>query len=79
MIHLSPQLVTIENPGSFRITICDALFDGLFDPRNQTFVKLFNLLRKGERTVSGIPTTYTVWKSQDREAPLLLKLQKYLA
>jgi predicted HTH transcriptional regulator len=71
VIHRRPLLVTIANPGGFRISIHDALVGGLSDPRNMTLVKLFNLLGLGERAGSGIPNIYAVWKSQGWEAPLL--------
>ena len=70
VIHRRPQIITIANPGAFRISILDAV-SGLSDPRNYTLVKLLNLIGIGERAGSGIPNIYAVWKKQGWKAPVL--------
>jgi predicted HTH transcriptional regulator len=71
VIHRRSQNITISNPGGLRISIEDALVGGIFDPRNFTLFKLFNMLNVGERAGSGIPNIYHVWKTQNWQEPVL--------
>ena len=71
VIHRRPQHITIANPGSFRISIHDALAGGISDPRNYTLFKLFNLIGIGERAGSGIPNIYAIWKKEGWASPIL--------
>lgn len=50
--------ITMSNLGGFRIEIDAAKSGGVFDPRNGTMLKMFNLIDIGERASSSIsPTT----------------------
>ena len=71
VIHRRPGFVTIENPGSLRISATDAVSGGVSDPRNATLIKLFNLIEIGERSGSGLPSIFNVWETQGWKAPLL--------
>ena len=64
-----PKTITIANPGGFRIPIEEAILGGNSDPRNETLLKMFNLVGIGERAGSGIPSIYHVWAEQKWEAP----------
>jgi predicted HTH transcriptional regulator len=54
--------IILENPGSFRVTMGEALSGGVSSPRNAVILKMFNLLDIGERTGSGIPLIFKNWK-----------------
>jgi predicted HTH transcriptional regulator len=64
-----PNEITIANPGGFRIPLEDAIHGGLSDPRNETLLKMFNLIGVGERAGSGIPNLYQVWADEKWVAP----------
>ena len=59
-----PELITIANPGGFRIGIEAARNGGISDPRNAVLVKMFHLVNVGRRTGSGIPGIYAAWREQ---------------
>jgi predicted HTH transcriptional regulator len=61
--------VVFENPGSFRVTLGEALSGGVSSPRNAVILKMFNLLDIGERTGSGIPLIFKSWRDQGYLAP----------
>lgn len=63
--------IKICNPGGFRIELEVARAGGVFDPRNTTLMKMFNLIDIGERAGSGIPNIYAVWNAKNWEEPLL--------
>jgi predicted HTH transcriptional regulator len=71
VIHRRPNMITIVNPGSMRISIEDAVLGGLSDPRNQTLIKLFNLIDIGERSGSGLPDIYAIWRAMRWPEPIL--------
>ena len=62
-------LITMSNPGCFRIEIAAARGGGVSDPRNGTMLKMFNMIDIGERAGSGIPNIFHVWKEQDWAEP----------
>lgn len=62
-------LITMSNPGCFRIEIAAAKGGGVSDPRNGTMLKLFNMIDIGERAGSGIPNIFRVWKEQGWAEP----------
>lgn len=66
-----PSELVFSNPGSFRIDIQDAVSGGISDPRNTTLIKIFNLINIGERSGSGIPMIYSVWKREGWKRPTL--------
>lgn len=52
---------TFENPGTFRISIKEAIDGGMSDPRNAIILKMFSMIDIGERAGSGIPGVFSVW------------------
>ena len=64
-------LVTMSNPGDFRIELADAKSGGISDPRNGALMKMFNLIDVGERAGSGIPSILHVWKQQGWSEPTI--------
>jgi len=61
----------ISSSGNLRISIDDALFGGISDPRNANLIKLFNLINIGERSGSGLPSIFEVWETQGWKTPVL--------
>lgn len=56
--------IIMSNPGGFRIEIDAAKSGGVSDPRNGAMLKMFNLIDIGERTGSGVPNIFRVWREQ---------------
>ena len=65
------DIITLSNPGGFRIDVEAAKSGGISDPRNSTLIKIFNLIDVGERAGSGIPNIFNVWKKQGWSAPVI--------
>jgi len=65
------DVITLYNPGGFRIDVEAAKSGGVSDPRNSTLIKMFNLIDVGERAGSGIPNIFSVWKKQGWSAPVI--------
>ncbi len=65
------DVITLSNPGGFRIDVEAAKSGGVSDPRNSTRIKMFNLIDVGERAGSGIPNIFNVWKKQGWSAPII--------
>lgn len=65
------DVITLSNPGGFRIDVEAAKSGGVSDPRNSTLIKMFNLIDIGERSGSGIPNIFSVWKKRGWPAPLI--------
>lgn len=65
------DVITLSNPGGFRIDVETAKSGGVSDPRNSTLIKMFNLIDIGERSGSGIPNIFSVWKKQGWPAPVI--------
>ncbi len=61
--------IILTNPGSLRIEKNAALSGGTSDPRNSALHKMFSLIDIGERTGSGIPNIFRVWREQKWSAP----------
>ena len=66
------DVITMTNPGDFRIGLSAARSGGVSDPRNGTMMKMFNLIDIGERAGSGIPNIFSVWKQQGWSDPTIL-------
>ena len=64
-------LITMSNPGDFRVGLEDARSGGLSDPRNGIIMKMFYLIDIGERAGSGIPSILYIWKQQGWSEPTL--------
>ena len=69
VITEKPGLITMANPGTMRIEVDAAVTGGVSDPRNSTLLKMFNLIDVGERTGSGIPNIFRVWREEGWAAP----------
>ncbi len=65
------DVITMANPGSFRIEVDAAKSGGISDPRNATMLKMFNMIDIGERAGSGIPNIFRVWHEQGWPAPMI--------
>ena len=65
------DVITLSNPGGFRIDIEAAKSGGVSDPRNSMLIKMFYLIDVGERAGSGIPNIFSVWKKQSWAAPVI--------
>lgn len=63
------ERITLENPGSLRIKVEEAVSGGFSTPRNSVLMKMFNLLDIGERAGSGIPNIFDVWEKQNFQSP----------
>ena len=70
--HLKKKnIITISNPGSFRIDVETAISGGVSDPRNSTLIKMFNLINIGERAGSGISSIFKIWEKQGWTKPTI--------
>lgn len=65
--------IVVENPGCLRISKEKALSGGNSDPRNATIIKMFNLISVGERSGSGVPNIFKVWKDENLLMPELVE------
>lgn len=65
------NFITTSTPDSFRIEIDAGKSGGISDPRNGTMLKMFNLIDIGERTGSGIPNAFRVWREQGWIMPVI--------
>ena len=66
-----PDMITLSNPGGFRIDVETAKSGGVSDPRNSGLIRMFHLIDVGERTGSGIPNIFNVWNKQGWPAPVI--------
>lgn len=62
-----------ENPGTFRISINEAIDGGVSDPRNAAILKMFSMIDIGERAGSGIPGVVSVWEKTFGVAPVYIQ------
>jgi predicted HTH transcriptional regulator len=70
-IEVQPNVVTVRNPGLFRIPIREAEEGGRSDPRNPTIAKMFSLVGLVERAGSGLYRIMETWKGNGLEPPLI--------
>ncbi|MCL2296654.1 MAG: putative DNA binding domain-containing protein [Methanomassiliicoccaceae archaeon] len=70
-IEVRPNVVTVRNPGLFRIPIQEAEEGGYSDPRNPTLAKMFSLVGAVERAGSGLYRIMEIWKKNGFEQPLI--------
>lgn len=69
VILKDPDKITIENPGSIITGKPQMLKGGISEPRNKSIMKMFNLIRVGERAGSGVPDIFSVWDEEGWESP----------
>ena len=65
--------IRIANPVAFCINVQEALVGGVSDPRNESLIKMFNLINVGERAGSGLPSIRTVWQKQGWQEPEIVE------
>ena len=63
--------ITIENPGSIITGKLQMLKGGISEPRNKIIMKMFNLIRVGERAGSGAPELFSVWDQEGWITPIV--------
>ena len=71
VIKKDPDSIVIENPGSIITGKEQMLKGGVSEPRNMTIMKMFNLIRIGERAGSGVPDIFKVWDDEGWIAPVV--------
>ncbi len=49
---------------------------GVSEPRNKSIIKMFNLIRIGERAGSGVPDIFSVWDDEGWISPTVDELYK---
>ncbi len=64
-------LISMSNPGVFRMKLSEARSGSFSDPRNSVLMKMFNMIDIGERAGSGIPSILYVWKQQGWNEPTI--------
>ena len=65
------ERITIENPGSIITGKPQMLKGGISEPRNKAIMKMFNLIRVGERAGSGVPDIFSVWSKEGWDSPVV--------
>ena len=73
VVKKDADTLVIENPGSIRTGKNQMLRGGISDPRNETILKMFNLIGYGERAGSGVPDIYSVWEKEGWEEPSIVE------
>lgn len=63
--------LVIENPGSIITGKAQMLKGGISEPRNKAIMKMFNLIRVGERAGSGVPDIFHVWRDEGWIEPVV--------
>ncbi len=56
VINKYKEKIEFSNPGSMRMSVEEAFAGGNTDPRNETILKIFNLIKIGERAGTGMQT-----------------------
>ncbi len=65
--------VTISNPGTFRISIDEAISGGISDARNGKIFNMFSLIKVGERSGRGLCDVYNIWEENGFKKPELVE------
>lgn len=65
--------ITISNPGTFRISVDEAIAGGISDARNGRIFNMFALINVGERSGSGLCDVYNIWEENGFKRPELLE------
>ena len=76
VIIKNPETIIIENPGSIITGKAQMLKGGVSEPRNKSIIKMFNLIRIGERAGSGVPDIFSVWNDEGWIPPIVDELYK---
>lgn len=65
--------ITISNPGTFRISVAEAIAGGISDARNGKIFNMFTLINVGERSGTGICDVYHVWNQNGFKEPVFVE------
>lgn len=65
--------ITIANPGTFRISIDEAIAGGISDARNGRIFNMFSLINVGERSGQGLCDVYSTWELNGFKRPKLIE------
>ena len=68
--------ITISNPGTFRISIDDAIAGGISDARNTRIFNMFSLINVGERSGCGLCDIYSTWEENGFIRPRIDELSE---
>ncbi|RGC25701.1 AAA family ATPase [Absiella sp. AM54-8XD] len=71
VIKKSSDQIIIENPGDIRTGKQQMIRGGISDPRNKLLMKMFNLIKIGERAGSGVPDIFQVWENENFDTPMI--------
>lgn len=71
VISKSKDGFVFANPGNLRISQSEAIAGGVSDPRNATLLKMFSLIRFGERAGSGLNGIMQVWSKVYHTMPVI--------
>ena len=65
--------ITISNPGTFRISIDEAIAGGISDARNGRIFNMFSLIKVGECSGCGLCDVYNSWENAGLKKPALVE------
>jgi len=71
VIKKNADTIIFENPGNIRTGKTQMLRGGISDPRNESILKMLNLIGIGERAGSGVPDIFATWKQQGWKEPIV--------
>ena len=76
VIKKTRDSLVMENPGSIVTGKKQMLKGGVSEPRNKIIMKMFNLIKIGERAGSGVPSIFNVWEKNGWIPPVVEELYK---
>lgn len=65
--------ISISNPGTFRISVDEAIAGGISDARNGRIFNMFSLVNIGERSGTGLCGVYNIWEGSGFRRPELIE------
>ena len=65
--------ISISNPGTFRISVDEAIAGGISDARNGRIFNMFSLINVGERSGTGLCDVYNIWEESGFRRPELVE------
>ena len=65
--------ISISNPGTFRISLDEAIADGISDARNGRIFNMFSIINVGERSGTGLCDVYNIWEESGFRRPELVE------
>ncbi len=63
--------IKFSNPGTFRISVDDAISGGISDARNSRIFNMFTLIKVGERSGMGLCDIFNHWDEYGYEKPII--------